>query len=75
MRLSDAKVGEVLKIINIDIEHEKIKQRFLDMGMVKDTMVKIKKVAPLGDPIIIEFRSYELCIGKKDAAFIIVRKI
>lgn len=75
MRLSEAKVGDVLKIMHINIKNKKLKQHLLDMGLVKNTIIKINKVAPLGDPISIELRNYELCLSKKDVVDIIVEKI
>ena len=44
------------------------------MGLTKGTKIKVKKVAPTGDPISIELRGYELCISKKDASRIIVSR-
>ena len=42
------------------------------MGFTKGTKVKIKKIAPMGDPVSIELRGYEICVSKKDLAKIIV---
>ena len=51
-----------------------LKQRFMDMGITKGTEVKVIKVAPLGDPIEVEIRGYNLSIRKEDAAFIEVEE-
>ena len=44
-----------------------LKQRFMDMGITKGTEVKVIKIAPLGDPIEIEIRGYNLSVRKEDA--------
>ncbi len=49
--------------------------RFLDMGLIPKTKVVIKKVAPMGDPIEIRLRNYELTIRKEDAAWIEVQEV
>ena len=45
-----------------------LKQRFMDMGITKGTEVKVMKIAPLGDPIEVEIRGYNLSVRKGDAA-------
>lgn len=75
MRLSEAKVGDNLKIISMNIKNKKLKQHLLNMGFVKNTVIKINKVAPLGDSLSINLRNYELCLSKKDIIDIIVEKI
>ena len=52
--------------------HGALKQRFMDMGITKGTEVKIIKIAPLGDPIEIEIRGYNLSIRKADAENILI---
>lgn len=69
--LRDVKVGE--KIIVKKIEGEgAVKRRIMDMGLTKGTEVFVRKVAPLGDPIELTVRGYELSLRKADAALIIV---
>ena len=51
-----------------------LKQRFMDMGITKGTEVKVIKVAPLGDPIEVEIRGYNLSIRKEDADKIIIEE-
>ena len=53
-------------VININIKNKNIKRHLLDMGITKGVKIKIKKIAPMGDPIDIELRGYELAIRKKD---------
>ena len=64
--LKDLKVGESGAIRKIGTAGA-LKQRFMDMGITKGTEVKVIKIAPLGDPIEIEIRGYNLSIRKDDA--------
>ncbi len=64
--LKDVPVGESATIIKIHGEG-KIKRRIMDMGITKGTEVFVRKVAPLGDPIEITVRGYELSLRKADA--------
>lgn len=65
----------IVEHIELDNENTDFRRKIhlLEMGLTKGTKIKVKKVAPMGDPISIELRGYELCISKKDAAKIIVR--
>lgn len=64
--LADLKVGQEAKVISLNEKNPAIKRHLLDMGIVRNTIVKIKKIAPMGDPIDIALRDYELCICKAD---------
>ena len=66
MKLSELKVGQVAKVIRLDVKNREVRRHLLDMGLTRGVEVKIKKIAPMGDPIDIELRNYELCIGKSD---------
>ncbi len=66
MKLSKLKVGQKAKVISLNVKDKKIRRHLLDMGLTKGVIVKIKKVAPMGDPVDIELRDYELCIGKSN---------
>lgn len=65
-KLSDLKVGQSAKVLKLNETNKAIRRHLLDMGVVKDTEVTIKKIAPMGDPIDISLRDYELCICKED---------
>ena len=65
--LSNMKKGQSGVIQEINIDNSKRKVHMLEMGLTIGTKIKIKKIAPTGDPISIELRGYELCISKKDA--------
>ena len=73
-RLSDFDIGETGLVTNVEGEG-KLRRRLLDMGITTGVEVKIKKIAPLGDPVDIELRGYELCIRKKDLAEIDIEVI
>ena len=65
MTLKDGKTGMVLKIVKI---HESdLKQRMMTMGLIPGTKVTVLRSAPLGDPIAIGVRSYNLALRKADA--------
>ena len=67
--LRQAKIGETVKIVKLHGEGA-IKRRIMDMGMTKGVEVYVRKVAPLGDPIEITVRGYELSLRKADAEMI-----
>ena len=67
--LRDVKVGETLKVVKLHGEGA-IKRRIMDMGLTKGTEVYVRKVAPLGDPVEVTVRGYELSIRKADAEMI-----
>lgn len=64
--LSDLKVGQRARILRLNETNKAIRRHLLDMGVTRDTIVTIKKIAPMGDPIDISLRDYELCICKAD---------
>ena len=70
--LRDVKVGNLATVVKLHGEGA-IKRRIMDMGVTNGTEVLIQKVAPLGDPIEIMVRGYELSIRKSDAEMIEVR--
>lgn len=67
--LKDAKVGETVTI-NAILGEGAIRRRIMDMGVTRGASVYIRKVAPLGDPIEVTVRGYELSIRKADAELI-----
>jgi len=67
--LNELKVGETGKIVRLNGEGA-VKRRMMDMGLTKGTGVTVRKVAPLGDPIELTVRGYELSIRKSEAATI-----
>lgn len=74
MTLDQIAVGKEVKIIRVGGEGE-LRCRLLDMGLIPKTVVKVQKVAPMGDPIEIHLRGYELTIRKEDAGKIEVSQL
>ena len=67
--LRDAKIGETVKVKKLTGEGA-VKRRIMDMGITKGIEVYVRKVAPLGDPVEVTVRGYELSLRKADAEMI-----
>jgi ferrous iron transport protein A len=67
--LRDAKIGDTVKVVKLHGEGA-IKRRIMDMGITKNIEITVRKVAPLGDPVEITVRGYELSLRKADAEMI-----
>ena len=67
--LKDVKIGKSAKVVKLHGEGA-VRRRIMDMGITKGTTVTVRKVAPLGDPIELHVRGYELSIRKADAQMI-----
>ena len=67
--LKEVRIGETVKVSRINGEGA-IKRRIMDMGITRGVEIYVRKVAPLGDPLEITVRGYELSIRKADAAMI-----
>ncbi len=67
--LREAKIGDMVRVVKLHGEGA-VKRRIMDMGLTKGVEVHIRKVAPLGDPIEITVRGYELSLRKADAEMI-----
>ncbi len=67
--LKQAKIGDTVKLVKLHGEGA-IKRRIMDMGITRGTEIYIRKVAPLGDPIEVTVRGYELSLRKADADMI-----
>ena len=67
--LKEAKIGENVKVVKLHGEGA-VKRRIMDMGITKGVSVHIRKVAPLGDPVEVTVRGYELSLRKADAEMI-----
>ena len=67
--LKEAKVGETVKVVKLTGEGA-VKRRIMDMGITKGVEVYVRKVAPLGDPVEVTVRGYELSLRKNDAEMI-----
>ncbi|MGM9615417.1 MAG: ferrous iron transport protein A [Oscillospiraceae bacterium] len=69
MTLKEAKVGQTVKVLKLNGEGP-VKRRIMDMGITKGQQIYVRKVAPLGDPIEITIRNYELSVRKADCEMI-----
>ena len=67
--LRNVKCGETVSVVKLDGEGA-VKRRIMDMGITKGTSVYVRKVAPLGDPVEVTVRGYELSLRKADADMI-----
>lgn len=67
--LKEVKIGQTARIVKLHGEGA-IKRRIMDMGLTKGTEVYVRKVAPLGDPMELTVRGYELSLRKTDAEMI-----
>ena len=70
--LREAKCGQTVKVVKIHGEGA-VKRRIMEMGITKNVEIYIRKVAPLGDPIEVTVRGYELSLRKADAEMIEVQ--
>lgn len=71
MTLKDVKVGQSATVLKLEGEGA-LRRRIMDMGITKGTEILVKKVAPLGDPLELTVRGYQLSIRKADAKKILV---
>ena len=69
MNLKEVKIGSTCKVVKLHGEGA-IKRRIMDMGITKGVEVYVRKVAPLGDPIEVTVRGYELSLRKADAEMV-----
>jgi ferrous iron transport protein A len=67
--LNDARIGQLVTVVKLHGEGA-VRRRIMDMGITKNVEIFIRKVAPLGDPIEINVRGYELSLRKADAEMI-----
>lgn len=67
--LRQAKIGDTVKVVKLHGEGA-VKRRIMDMGITKGVEMHVRKVAPLGDPMELNVRGYELSVRKADAAMI-----
>ena len=74
-KLSELKIGQRAKVLRLNEDNKAIKRHLLDMGITRDVEITVKKMAPMGDPIDLELRDYQLCIRKADLTQIEVEVI
>ena len=69
MTLKDAKVGDTVKVCRVN-GHGPVRRRIMDMGITRGTEIFVRKVAPLGDPMELNLRGYELTLRRADAVMV-----
>jgi ferrous iron transport protein A len=75
VKLSFLMKGQKGIVVSLDSDNLMLRRRLLDMGITEGVMVVVKKIAPLGDPVDILIRGYELCLRKKDMEVITVEVV
>ena len=73
--LSDLKRGQKCIVLDFHNDNAALRRHLLDMGITKGVKIEIKKIAPLGDPVDILLRGYELCLRKEDMHSIDIRVV
>jgi ferrous iron transport protein A len=74
MTLKEAKVGQTVRVVKLTGTGP-VKRRIMDMGITKGQVIEVVRVAPLGDPLEITVRGYELSVRKADAQMIEVEEV
>ena len=69
MNLREARVGQTVKVVKVHGEGP-VRRRIMDMGITKGQNIYVQKVAPLGDPVEITIRNYELSVRKADCEMV-----
>ena len=72
MALREVKTGETVTVVKLNGEGA-VKRRIMDMGITKGVEIYVRKVAPLGDPVEVTVRGYELSVRKEDAQMVEVQ--
>ena len=67
--LREAKIGDTVKVVKLHGQGA-VKRRIMDMGITRGTEIYVRKVAPLGDPVEVTVRGYELSLRKADAEMV-----
>ncbi len=67
--LNEAKIGETVRVVKLH-GMGAVKRRIMDMGITKGTRIYVRKMAPLGDPMELQVRGYELSLRKADASMV-----
>lgn len=75
MTLDKLRVNNYARIISVNVPNKNVKRHLLEIGLTNGTKIQLKNIAPLGDPLSIELRGYELAIRKEDSKFIFVEVI
>ncbi len=75
IKITDMKIGEQAEITGFEQKEKIYRKKLLSMGLTKGTKIKIIKFAPLGDPVKIELRGFNLSLRKAEAEILLLRRI
>jgi ferrous iron transport protein A len=75
MRIKDLRIGEQAEIVGYEAASQAYRSRLLAMGLTKGTVLKLVKLAPLGDPLQLEVRGFNLSLRKNEAEVLSVRRL
>ena len=73
--LSELTVGQSARVLKFNEQNKVIRRHLLDMGITRGVKITIKKIPPMGDPVDLQLRDYELCLSKADLSKIEVEVI
>lgn len=73
--LNELREGQVGELISFQNENKALRRRLLDMGLTKGVKIEIRRISPLGDPIEVNLRGYDLCLRKDDMKGIVVKVV
>ena len=75
LQIKDLEIGERAEIVGYESQKPAYRSRLLAMGLTKGTVVKLVKLAPLGDPVELEIRGFNLSLRKDEAAILRINRI
>ncbi|MFP4114898.1 MAG: FeoA family protein [Spirochaetota bacterium] len=74
-RLRDIPVGELARIVHIKDTHREYRSKLLSMGLTRGTLLQVRNIAPLGDPILISVRGFDLSLRKDEADALVLERV
>ena len=75
MKIKDLSIGEKAKIDGFEKGSKSYREKLLSMGLTRGTIIKLVKFAPLGDPVDIEVRGFNLSLRKEEAKILILKEV
>ena len=73
VKLSELGVKRVAQIVKVECENKKVCRRLFEMGLTNGVVAEVKKIAPLGDPVSLEIRGYQICLRKSELKNVVAR--
>ena len=75
IKIKDLSIGDSAQISGYELEDKIYREKLLSMGLTKGTILKLIKIAPLGDPVEIEIRGFNLSLRKKEADILKIKRL